>query len=295
MSTIQRILTGLEFIVDPPTGCVSWPPETEEIIRLSMELARLTHSGLAFAAVASSPEDGCECDSVDRWLADAEEQLEQWTQTGLLEGMPLEVGAWLGEPSSEWAQSAFDSSMDLLIVPCGSATRTPERLGKDIEIPRRARCPVWFTGREPNTLEATPPLIAILDDLREASFSRLLFAVELAFGWNARLLVVHPVSHAAVPLPREAEEEIRRQAFCRLSRTDFRSLAHGSQLRILDGSGGLQQILDQLGAEQVPNLVMAGTRLAADRRPVWKGHLCLWPDDLEGMDVVGDTEPAASS
>ena len=51
MSSVHRILTGLEFVADLKFGRLQWPAETEDLVRLSLELARATNSDLAFAAL----------------------------------------------------------------------------------------------------------------------------------------------------------------------------------------------------------------------------------------------------
>ena len=271
MSSVRRILTGLEFVADHKFGRFQWPAETEDIVRLSVELARVTHSGLAFAAVACPPEGDCDCGQLDCWTAEAEECIERFVGASSAGEFRIEQGAWFGDPAEEWPASAAESEMDLLIVP-----GTTETSGSELQWPAKAKCPVWFIGREPDRLEAIPPLIVCCDDLSEAAARHLALAVELALAWNARLLIVHPLSPAQRALTKDEDDQLRQAIFNRLSRNDFRALTHGSQLRML--SGGVSEILDQISAEQSPNLVMASCGLAGDSRPHWRGHLLLWPD-----------------
>ena len=109
MSSVHRILTGLEFAVDPPTDQVHWPAETEDLVRLSIELARVTRSGLAFAAVGTPPEVDIDCGQVDRWLATAEENVEEFWRPAVAGEFQIEDSAWLGNPGEEWVASARES------------------------------------------------------------------------------------------------------------------------------------------------------------------------------------------
>ena len=154
MSSVHRILTGLEFVPDRRTGCVNWPAETEDLVRLSIELARVTHSGLAFAAVATPPAEECDCGRIDSWTAAAEEQVEQKWRAASAGEFPIEQAAWFGNPGEEWAESARDSEMDLLIVPGAGASDSPRA---DHLWPEVAKCPVWFAGREPDRLAGERP------------------------------------------------------------------------------------------------------------------------------------------
>lgn len=271
MSSVHRILTGLEFVADLKFGRIQWPAETEDIVRLSVELARVTHSGLAFAAVARPPEGDCSCDQLDCWSAEAEEGIERFASASSAGEFRIEQAAWFGDPAEEWPASAEESEMDLLIVPGTTAGN-----GGELHWPAKAKCPIWFTGREPDRLEAHPPLIVFCDDLSDAAAQHLSLAVELALAWNARFLIVHPLSSAQKALTKDEDDQLRQAIFGRLSRNDFRALSHGSQLRMLPG--GLSEILEQVSAEQVPNLVMASCGLASGSRPSWRGHLLLWPE-----------------
>jgi len=275
MSSVHRILTGLEFMLDPHAGRVSWPAETEDVIRLSIELARVTHSGLAFAAIARPPAGEFGCDQLDGCFAEAEQHIEQITRTSSAGMSAIESAAWCGHPEEEWPSSARESEMDLLIVPGGTVPESAEARRVEFQWPTRANCPVWFTGREPDRLDSAPSLIAFCDDLSDEAAMHLSFAVELALAWNARLLIVHPLQQPLETFATDEVDRLRREVFVRLSRTDFRTLAHGSQLRMFPG--GLAEILDQVSAEQVPNLVVASASLARESRPCWRGHLVLWP------------------
>ncbi len=270
MSSVHRILTGLEFVAELKFGRIQWPAETEDIVRLSVELARVTHAGLAFAAVARPPDVESSCDQFDCWSAEAEEDLDRWVGTSSAGDFRIEQGAWFGDLSQEWPSSAEESEMDLLIVPGGADVS-----GGELQWPAHAKCPVWFAGREPDRLEAQPPLIVFCDDLSEEAAKHLPLAVELALAWNARFLIVHPLSSAGKPLTKDEDDQLRQTIFGRLSRSDFRALTHGSQLRML--SGGLDEILAQVSVEQVPNLLMACSALTSGPRPKWRGHLLLWP------------------
>lgn len=276
MSSVHRILTGLEFIVDQATDHVHWPAETEDLVRLSIELARVTRSGLAFAAVGTPPEGDVDCGQVDRWLATAEQNVEEFWRPDVSGELQIEDSAWLGNPSEEWVGSARESEMDLLIVPGSCSSETPAETRVELQWPEQSGCPVWFAGREPDQLAADPPLIAFCDDLSDAAATHLPFAVELALAWNARLLIVHPLSGPVSDLAPNEEDRLRREIFIRLSRTDFRAINNGSQLRFV--TGGLEEILAAVSAEQTPNLMLASTVLVANTRPQWRGHLLLWSD-----------------
>lgn len=271
MSSVHRILTGLEFLPDPTTGRVNWPAETEDLVRLSIELARVTRSGLAFAAVAAPPAEACDCAQIDSWMAAAEEQVEEQWRTASAGEFPIEQAAWFGNPGEEWAESARDSEMDLLIVPGAGASGTT---AADLQWPEVAKCPVWFAGREPDRLAGDPPLIVFCDDLSDEAAVHLPLAVDLALAWNARLLIVHPLMQRTAPLSPDDEDRLRREVFVRLSRSDFRALTQGSQLRFV--TGGLEEILAEASVEQSPNLVLASASLVRGIRPQWRGHLLLW-------------------
>ena len=271
MSSVHRILTGLEFVADLKFGRLQWPAETEDLVRLSLELARATNSDLAFAAIARPPEGECDCGQLDCWTAEAEEGVEQLVGTSAAGEFRVEQGAWFGDPAQEWPASAAESEMDLLIVP-----GTTDTSGSELHWPAKAKCPVWFAGREPDRLEAIPPLIVCCDDLSEPAARYLSLAVDLALAWNARLLIVHPLPADQKTLTKDEDDQLRQAIFGRLSRNDFRALTHGSQLRML--SGGLSEILNQISVEQVPNLMMASCGLAGESRPSWRGHLLLWPE-----------------
>ena len=274
MSFVHRILTGLEFALDADANAVRWPAQTEDLVRLSLELARVTRSGLAFAAVAQAPEEECDCEDIDRWLAEAEQHVEEMTRSSAIGAIPVEQAAWFGPPDEEWAASARESEMHLLIVPGATVPESPAESLRELEWPRQAGCAVWFAGREPDRLDAAPPLIAFCDDLSDEAAEHLPFAVELALAWNARLLIVHPLTQPAESVTRDEDDRLRREVFVRLSRTDFRSLPHGSQLRLLPGN--LCDILAQISTDQPPNLLLASAQLALPARPPWRGHVVLW-------------------
>ena len=52
MSSAHRMLIGLEFSPGPVSAWLYWHFEAEGLVRLSIEIARVSCSGLAFAAVA---------------------------------------------------------------------------------------------------------------------------------------------------------------------------------------------------------------------------------------------------
>ena len=272
MSSVHRILTGLEFVPDPTTGRVNWPAETEDVVRLSIELARVTRSGLAFAAVAAPPAEERDCGQLDSWMAAAEQQVEELGRSASAGEFPIEQAAWFGNCGTEWTEAARESEMDLLIVP--GAPRASVVTSADLQWPRQAGCPVWFAGREPDRLDGGPSLIVFCDDLSDEAAVQLSFAVELALAWNARLLIVHPLTQSQAELSQDDEDSLRREVFVRLSRTDFRALTHGSQLRFIHGS--VEEILAEVSLEQSPNLVMASAGLVRTARPQWRGHLLLW-------------------
>ncbi len=284
MSSVHRILTGLEFVVDPVTDHVQWPAETEDLVRLSIELARVTRSGLAFAAVGAAPPEGdIDCGQVDRWLATAEQNVEEFWRPAVSGEFQIEDSAWLGNPSEEWVASARESEMDLLVVPGLDTSESSADRGVELQWPGQAGCPVWFAGREPDQLASEPPLIVFCDDLSDAAATHLPFAVELALAWNARLMIVHPLSRPVSDLASGEEDQLRREIFVRLSRTDFRAINNGSQLRFV--AGGLEEILAAVTVEQSPNLLLSSAGSVAHARPQWRGHLLLWssksPSDAE--------------
>jgi hypothetical protein len=130
-------------------------------------------------------------------------------------------------------------------------------------------------GSESNhELASGPPLIAVCDDLSPRAERYLPVAVELALAWGARLLVVHPLEQPAESLSADQNDQIRREVFIRLSRSDFRSLAHGSQFRYLEA--GLSQMLDGSLVEQVPNLVIAPAKLLANQSADLTSHCLIW-------------------
>jgi hypothetical protein len=277
MSSVHRILTGLRFISGSDPGQVTWSAETEDLVRLSLELARVTRSGLAFAAVANPPVGELDCGHVDQWLAQAEQELELLTQSASIGHLPIETAVWFGSVGEEWTGAAQDSEMDLLIVPGLSVPGTAVDGLAELQWPERSSCPVWFAGREPDRLDDAPPLIVFCDDLSDEAAVQLPLAVDLAMAWNARLLIVHPLSQPAESLSKDEDDRLRREVFQRLSRTDFRALSQGSQLRLLPGN--LEEILTQVSTEQPPNLVLASARLVSGVRPQWRGHLLLWAAD----------------
>ena len=286
MSSVLRILTGLEFVLDPATGQLNWPAETEDLVRLSIELARVTHSGLAFAAVAVLPEQASDCGQIDAWMAAAELQVKQLWQSAAAEAITIEQAAWFGNPGQEWAESARDSEMDLLIVPGAPASEATVAYMADRRWIEQAGCPVWFAGREPDRLDAEPPLIVFCDDLSHEAAVHLPFAVELALAWNARLLIVHPLAQSLADLSKDEEDRLRREVFVRLSRTDFRTIPQGSQLRFV--TGGLNEIITEVSSEQIPNLVMSSVTHVGGVHSPWRGHLLLWASrsDTEDRDSI---------
>ncbi len=280
MSSVHRILTGLEFELEPSTGPLNWPAQTEDLVRLSLELARVTRSGLAFAAVAGPPDGKYDCGQNDAWTSLAEQQVERMWRTAAAGDFPVEQAAWFGNPGEEWVASALESQMDLLIVPGTAASGVVRRNRSDIQWPQQAGCPVWFAGRELDSLDTEPPLIVFCDDLTDAAALHLSLAVDLALAWNARLLVVHPLTQSVDDLSQDEEDRLRREVFVRLSRTDFRAIPHGSQLRFI--TGGLEEIVVESSPEQAPNLIMASAGLVCDLRPQWRGHQLLWASTSKG-------------
>lgn len=247
MSVLHRLLAGVEFSVDPQSGEIRWPARTEDLLRLASELRQIVRGELALAAVGVTPE-AVDCGRIDRWMADAEASLQAlWDSVAPSSG-PIEVGAWFGDADAEWRASARESDMDLLIVPRVLAPANRER-GQKSDVP------VWVLGSESNhELASGPPLIAICDDLSPQAEKFLPVAVDLALAWGARLLVVHPLGMPADQISEERNDQIRREVFIRLSRSDFRSLAHGSQFRYLEGS--YSPLFDGALADQVPNLAV---------------------------------------
>lgn len=274
MSSVHRILTGLKFVLDPVSGQLHWPAETEDQVRLSLELARVTRSRIAVAAVADPPDHPADGGQNNAWLASADQQVDHFCQTASAVESPIEHAAWFGNVRQEWANSARESEMDLLIVPGTAALGSLDSSQADSALPDLAGCPVWFAGREPDRLATDPPLIVFCDDLSDEAAVHLPFAVELALGWNARLLIVHPLTYSLTELTQDSEDRLRRDIFVRLSRTDFRAITEGSQLRMV--AGGLDEILKEASSEQIPNLVMSSAQLSGGVRPPWRGHLLLW-------------------
>ncbi len=287
MSSVHRILTGLTFVPDPTTDRVNWPAETEDLVRLSIELARVTHSGLAFAAVAEPPTEECDCEQIDSWMAAAEQQVWELGRSASAGEFPTEQAAWFGNPAEEWAESARDSEMDLLIVPGAGSSGTTDVDLLDLTWPEVAGCPVWYAGREPDYLAGEPPLVVFCDDLSDESAVHLPLAVELALAWNARLLIVHPLSQPLSELTQDDIDRLRREVFVKLSRSDFRALMQGSQLRLV--TGGVEEILAEVSSEQSPNLVLASAGSVRGFRPQWRGHLLLWPKLAADAEQESDT------
>lgn len=280
MSSVHRILTGLEFVPVFSKGEVNWPAETEGLVRLSLELARVTRSGLAFAVVASPPEGESDCGQCDALTSLAEQQIETMWHSASAGEFPIEQAAWFGNPGEEWVASACESQMDLLVVPGVAVSGVVTQSRADIQWPQQAGCPVWFAGRESDRLATEPPLIVFCDDLSGEAAIHLTLAVELSLAWNARLLIVHPLTQSVEDLSKDEEDRLRREVFVRLSRTDFRAIPQGSQLRFV--IGGLEEIVVESSPEQVPNLVMASAGLVRDVRPLWRGHLLLWASPSNG-------------
>ena len=218
MSSVHRILTGLEFVVDPASDQVKWPAETEDLVRLSIELARVTRSGLAFAAVGTPPEGDIDCGQVDRWLTTAEQNVEEFWRPAVSGEFQIEDSAWLGNPSEEWMASARESEMDLVIVPGSYSPEQFVEARAELQWPEQAGCPVWFAGREPDQLASEPPLIVFCDDLSDVAATHLSFSVELALAWNARLMIVHPLSRSVSDLASGEEDQLRREIFVRPNR-----------------------------------------------------------------------------
>lgn len=277
MSVLHRLLVGVEFAVDPEAGAIHWPARTEDLLRLASELLQIVRGELALAAIAAPPMD-CDCGQIDSWSASAEESLQSLWQSVAPGSGPVEIGAWFGEPDQEWRASAHESEMDLLIVPRGVAPGSSTFAAGPSAEERgelEKSLAVWVLGSESNhELASGPPLIAVCDDLSRQAERYLPVAVELALAWGARLLVVHPLDRPADTLSEPQNDEIRREVFVRLSRSDFRSLAHGSQFRYLDN--GLTPLLDGKLVEQIPNLVIAPASLLASGPATMTSHCLIW-------------------
>lgn len=277
MSVLHRLLVGVEFAVDPVAGSIHWPARTEDLLRLASELRQVVRGELALAAIAPPPTN-CDCGQIDSWSASAEASLQSLWQSVAPNSGPVEIGAWFGDPDQDWRASAHESEMDLLIVPrvvtlhSDTLTPSPSPRGRRELHPT---CAVWVLGSESNhELASGPPLIAVCDDLSPQAERYLPVAVELALAWGARLLVVHPLDRPADTLSEQQNDEIRREIFVRLSHSDFRSLAHGSQFRYLDN--GLTPLLDGTLVEQVPNLVIAPASLIASGPATMTSHCLIW-------------------
>lgn len=298
MSVLHRILAGIEFSVALTSDEILWPSQTEDLLRLANELREIVRGQLALAAVATPP-DNCDCADIDRWMQNAESSLGKLWKSVTGGFGTAEMGAWFGPRLSEWCHSARDSEMDLLLIPQQAG---PDQLP---EICRQANCPVWIMGTEHgHQLGSEPPLIAFVDDLSPATENYHSVAVQLAHAWNARLLIVHPLPHAVSDLTEQQNDELRRQVFIRLSRTDYRSLHGGSQFHYLEhikknsdermrsGNSDTESDRDRvlknalefhdqrlfLGeiTDQVPNLVMAPAQWATNPPPRFGGHLLVW-------------------
>jgi hypothetical protein len=279
MSVLHRLLAGVEFLVDPQSGEIRWPARTEDLLRLASELRQIVRGELALAAIGTAPES-CDCGQVDNWMAAAEESLQSLWESVAPGNGPIEIGTWFGDADTEWRASARESEMDLLIVPRaltpGSNTLPPSPSpGERGEPEPRMDCPVWVLGSESNhELASGPPLIAVCDDLSTQAEKYLPVAVELALAWGARLLVVHPLGKPIDQLSEEQNDEIRREIFIRLSRSDFRVLAYGSQFRYLEE--GFSTLLDGTLVEQVPNLVIAPATMLSGLSALPTSHCLTW-------------------
>ena len=277
MSVLHRLLAGVEFSVDPQSGEIRWPARTEDQLRLASELLQIVRGELALAAIGQAPES-CDCGQIDRWIAAAEESLRSLWESVAPGNRPIEIGAWFGDADAEWRASARESEMDLLIVPRALAlvshAPNPSPGGRG-EPERSAGCPIWVLGSElKHELASGPPLIAVCDDLSVPAEKYLPVAVELALAWGARLLVVHPLGKPVDQLSDDQNDEIRREIFIRLSRNDFRSLAHGSQFRYLEDS--YSPLLDGTLVEQVPNLVIAPSSILSELSEASTSHCMIW-------------------
>lgn len=273
MLPFRRLLTGIPFSITA-AGMPHIAPCIEPVVRLALEMRRLGRGDVAFAAVGECPETFADdCATVDRWTTDIETEVETWLLSASPDQRSFEVGAWCGLPSEEWTLAARTSEMDLLIVP--GRTHGGVIPAQAATWTEQAGCSVWFVGVEVDSLSSEPPLILMIDDFTDKAEHALKAAIELAQAWSARLLVGHPTYEFAPPTA-EQNDELRRTAFARLSRNDFRCISQGANFIV--HAGDVDQLITEVRQTQSVNLVVwpvTGGELI-DNDVLGTAHLLLW-------------------
>jgi nucleotide-binding universal stress UspA family protein len=195
MITFQRILSPVDFsdhsrlALDHAVAIARWYDSRITVLHVTPSPARIGELG--YDAVAGSP-------AVSE---DLMKKLDRFVDEETSSLVPVEKYVREGEPVTKILQMAGEIAADLLVM--GSHGRSGfDRLllGSVTEKAlRRATCPVLVVPRRnPEAVPARQPLfrdILCATDFSESSLAGLAYAVSLATEADARLTLLHVISH----------------------------------------------------------------------------------------------------
>ncbi|HEY4259615.1 MAG TPA: universal stress protein [Schlesneria sp.] len=174
--------------------------------------------------------------------------LDQIVAEATAKGVTADKVVRFGQPGDELAKLAHEGRYDLVIVGTRTRSKTSQLIfGSTAQkVMRAAPCAVWVVKPE---ITSEIREIAVATDLTESCRPAMTAAVKMARALDAKLFVVHAVESAelssllvagispdTIQMARvKLTEDALAQMHQHLMATDYRTLAHGVKVELLDG------------------------------------------------------------
>lgn len=274
MQQFRRILVGLDFAGSE--NLQELQPSDPSLVALeeALWLVRQTHAQLTLFSVLDTPSDAVELLAErDRPAGEAFDSagnsaLETLAEPLRSEGLDVVCHFATGRPWVEIIRAVLRDEHDLVIVGTRERARLSQLLfgSTAIKLLRNCPCPVWVTKPQTDK-EVLDVLVAT--DLSPVGEKCLQLAISGGQLLDARFHVLHSIEHYGdlrLEYSDLSDEEVARreanrraqaehQVHDQLSFTDYRTLAWGVKVHVVDGRPDVA-ILDAIQAYDIDLLVM---------------------------------------
>ncbi len=276
MYAVRNILVGVDLSVTADDPFVSLPPPTREAVDLALRVARFCRASVTFLCVAEHPDlappagdEGLETTGQSLYPA-ALELLNSLVNDAEAAGVSAQSRLIEGRGWMELIHAVLRDQHDLVIVGSRNLQGLDRmRIGSvGIKLLRKCPCPVWIARTDTDPHVNT---VLVADDLGEVGERCLHAGVLTAKLLDARLFIVHALSYPLesrlsrtgtsrdeiqayrTKTRNDAEEQLRE----RLATTDWRTVAHGARLEVIDGPPEI--VIPQVIAQHSIDLLVMGT------------------------------------
>lgn len=278
MIEIRRILCPIDFsdcsrrALDHAVAIARWYGSTITAMHVFVDapVAAYAHEALGPERIALTGADR------DQLLG----EIRRFSQTGTSAGIPVEAAVREGNTAREILSQAIDMQADLLVLGThGRSGLDRLLLGSVTEkLLRKASCPVLTVPHHhPDVVPATPVLfkqILCPVDFSECSMQALQYATSLAQEADARLVVMHVLSHELDAAPEAYESilmddrvsvgDLRRrreeEAWRRLKEAVPESVSAYCRVETMIASGKPGREILRVAAEQQTELIVLGVQ-----------------------------------